>query len=166
MTQPTTAAPCKCGHDRDRHEIEPPYPCYDCDCNGFQIATAAPKHKWKAQTEWFGYCDNCGAEQDDDNHDEECTAAPDDVEQRAREFFSSIPSIFDVLQVSDGKTESEMDYHVRIASAFARHQTADLTRRLADAEAVVDFYGTCGGLEAQGYRLKYPATSPQGENDE
>jgi hypothetical protein len=25
----------KCGCDRDRHEIEQPYPCYDCECKSF-----------------------------------------------------------------------------------------------------------------------------------
>jgi len=27
---------CKvCGHPTYRHEIEPPYPCYDCNCPAF-----------------------------------------------------------------------------------------------------------------------------------
>lgn len=24
---------CQCGHAIERHDIEPPYPCYDCDCS-------------------------------------------------------------------------------------------------------------------------------------
>jgi hypothetical protein len=30
---------CKCGHGMSRHEIEPPYPCYECDCQGFTYPT-------------------------------------------------------------------------------------------------------------------------------
>ena len=26
---------CTCGHHQDRHNIEPAYPCYDCDCTVF-----------------------------------------------------------------------------------------------------------------------------------
>jgi hypothetical protein len=28
--------PCQmCGCPLDRHEIEPPYPCFECECGGF-----------------------------------------------------------------------------------------------------------------------------------
>lgn len=26
---------CKCGHAANRHEMEMPYPCYECDCKSF-----------------------------------------------------------------------------------------------------------------------------------
>jgi hypothetical protein len=49
------------------------------------------KHKWKGQQqggdpadvgsyEWVCYCDNCGAESDDDNEDGECPFEPYDQE--------------------------------------------------------------------------------------
>lgn len=27
----------KCGHWVTDHEIEPPYPCYECDCQQYQV---------------------------------------------------------------------------------------------------------------------------------
>lgn len=27
---------CECGCDGERHEIEPPYPCYDCPCTQYK----------------------------------------------------------------------------------------------------------------------------------
>lgn len=38
---------CVCGCPRDRHEIEPPYPCYDCGC---EIYTIGHKGSATAQT--------------------------------------------------------------------------------------------------------------------
>lgn len=32
---------CTCGHNRERHEIEPPYPCYDCECGSFDLPKKA-----------------------------------------------------------------------------------------------------------------------------
>ncbi len=42
--QPAGSAPkcANCSHDRNRHEMEPPYPCYDCECGGFDYVRAAP----------------------------------------------------------------------------------------------------------------------------
>lgn len=28
---------CACGHRAERHEIEPPYPCHECDCQAFDV---------------------------------------------------------------------------------------------------------------------------------
>ena len=39
LTTETTLCAC-CGCAIDRHEIEPPYPCYDCDCLSFEHAAA------------------------------------------------------------------------------------------------------------------------------
>lgn len=39
----SAASPCKsCGHARERHEEEPPYPCYDCDCETFSHVATPP----------------------------------------------------------------------------------------------------------------------------
>lgn len=34
---PIMARCANCGCWRDRHEIEQPYPCYDCDCESYEI---------------------------------------------------------------------------------------------------------------------------------
>lgn len=39
-SQPTTAT-CLCGHGREEHWEEPPYTCFECECDGFTYPTAS-----------------------------------------------------------------------------------------------------------------------------
>jgi hypothetical protein len=32
---------CICGHAGERHEIEPPYPCYECSCEIYTVTNSA-----------------------------------------------------------------------------------------------------------------------------
>ena len=34
-----------CGHLLNRHEIEPPYPCYDCDCQSFSYVNGTEREE-------------------------------------------------------------------------------------------------------------------------
>ena len=38
---------CECGHAVQRHEIEPPHPCYECDCQRMSFDQRREKHELK-----------------------------------------------------------------------------------------------------------------------
>jgi hypothetical protein len=33
---------CVCGHVGERHEMEPPYPCYECSCESYTVTAIPP----------------------------------------------------------------------------------------------------------------------------
>lgn len=43
---------CKCGHGSNRHEIEPPYPCYECGCQSFTVPTERDEIIERAKEFW------------------------------------------------------------------------------------------------------------------
>lgn len=66
------------------------------------------------------------------------------IKDRAREFFDANPELFVVVELDGGRTESELDFHTRIATSFAtvEREAAVREERAKIADELQALYST------------------------